>query len=189
MKFWTKITLAIVPVLFLIGCGASGEVKDEDAGAAAGAADSGSTATTTGAATDDAAGGQTMGTDTQEAQQVDPLDDPNSALAKRVVYFEFDRSEVTSDFRSIVSAHAEYLAGNPNVTVTIEGHADERGTREYNIALGERRAAAVKQILTLQGASSGQVNTISYGEERPAALGHDDDAWALNRRAEFIYQR
>lgn len=188
MKFWTKITLAIVPVLFLIGCGATGEVTDDGAGAGAGAADSGATATTTGAATGDAAGGETMGAG-DTAFQGDPLDDPNSMLAKRVVYFDFDRSEVKSEFRAIVAAHAEYLAANPSVSVTIEGHADERGTREYNIALGERRSAAVKQILTLQGASSGQVNTISYGEERPAALGHDEDAWALNRRAEFIYQR
>lgn len=186
MKFWTKITLAIVPVLFLIGCGATGEVADEGAGA--GAADAGSTATTTGAAADDTAGGQAMD-QSQMDQMGDPLDDPNSMLAKRVVYFDFDRSEVKSEFRAIVAAHAEYLAANPDVTVTIEGHADERGTREYNIALGERRSAAVKQVLTLQGASSGQVNTISYGEERPAALGHDEDAWALNRRAEFIYQR
>ncbi|WP_455199136.1 peptidoglycan-associated lipoprotein Pal [Kaarinaea lacus] len=189
MKFWTKITLAFVPVLFLIGCGTSGEVKDDEA--AAGAADSGSSATTTGAATDDAAGGQAMDQSQmdQGSQMTSPLDDPNSMLAKRVVYFDFDRSEVKGEFRAIVSAHAEYLASNPDASVTIEGHADERGTREYNIALGERRAAAVKQVLTLQGASSGQVNTISYGEERPAALGHDEDAWALNRRAEFIYQR
>jgi len=188
MKFWTKITLAIVPALILMACSTPGEVTDEGAGAAgAAAADSGSSATTTGAETGGAAGGEAMGGET--AFQGDPLDDPNSMLAKRVVYFDFDRSEVKSEFRAIVAAHAEYLASNPNVSVTIEGHADERGTREYNIALGERRAAAVKQILTLQGASAGQVNTISYGEERPAALGHDEDAWALNRRAEFIYQR
>jgi len=183
MKFWTKIALAIVPVLFLIGCGTTSEVADEGAGSAA---TSGSTTTTTGADTGGAAGGQAT---TGDAAKGDQLDDPNSLLAKRVVYFDFDRSDVKSEFRSILAAHAEYLAGNPNAKVTVEGHTDERGTREYNIALGEKRAAAVKQALTLQGASAGQVNTISYGEERPAAMGHDEDAWGLNRRAELVYQR
>ena len=190
MKFWTKIALAVVPALILIGCGTSGEVKDE--GAAAGAetaTDTGSSATTTGVGAGEAATGESMGTTTEAATMGDALDDPNSILAKRVVYFDFDRSDVKDEFRAIVSAHAEYLAGHPNVTVTLEGHADERGTREYNIALGERRADAVKRILTLQGAAASQVNTISYGEERPASLGHDEDSWALNRRAEFIYQR
>jgi peptidoglycan-associated lipoprotein len=106
-----------------------------------------------------------------------------------VVYFDFDRSEVKDNFRAIVAAHGKYLASRPDSKVTIEGHADERGTREYNIALGERRIAAVTRILTLQGASSAQVDSISYGEERPAALGHDENAWSLNRRAEFIYKR
>ena len=186
MKFWTKITLAIVPVLFLIGCGTSGEVKDEGTGdAAAGTADSGTSATTSGVGT----GGSGTMDDASAGFEGDPLDDPNAMVSKRVVYFDFDRSDVKDDFRAIVAAHGKYLASNSNAKVTLEGHADERGTREYNIALGERRIAAVQRILTLQGASTSQINSISYGEERPAALGHDEDAWALNRRAEFIYQR
>ncbi len=183
MKFWTKITLALLPALFLIGCGTSGEVKDEGADGA-GASGAGSSATTSGVGKD--AGGSMDGT---SAFKGDPLDDPNALVAKRVVYFDFDRSDVNGDFRAIVAAHGKYLASHSDVKVTLEGHADERGTREYNIALGEKRIAAVKRILTLQGASSAQINSISYGEERPAALGHDEDAWALNRRAEFIYQR
>jgi len=185
MKFWTKITLAFVPVLFLIGCGTSGEVKDEGADGAAGTTDAGSSATTSGVGTD-GAGTMKDGTPGFEG---DLLDDANALVSKRVVYFDFDRSDVKDDFRAIIAAHGKYLAANSNARVTLEGHADERGTREYNIALGERRIAAVQRILTLQGASSSQVNSISYGEERPAALGHDEDAWALNRRAEFIYQR
>ena len=184
MKFWTKITLAFVPVLFLIGCGTSGEVKDEGAGDAASSADTGSSATTSGVGTD---GAGTM--DTTSGQEGDMLDDANALISKRVVYFDFDRSDVKDDFRAIVAAHGKYLAADSGASVTLEGHADERGTREYNIALGERRIAAVQRILTLQGASSSQINSISYGEERPAALGHDEDAWSLNRRAEFIYQR
>jgi peptidoglycan-associated lipoprotein len=182
MKFWIKITLAIVPALFLIACGTSGEVKDE--GAAGAAASTETSATTTGI--DGVADGQRDGTPGFEG---DPLDDPNAFVSKRVVYFDFDRSEVKDNFRAIVAAHGKYLASRPDSKVTIEGHADERGTREYNIALGERRIAAVTRILTLQGASSAQVDSISYGEERPAALGHDENAWSLNRRAEFIYKR
>jgi len=187
MKFWTKITLAFVPVLFLIGCGTSGEVKDEGAGDAAttAPADTDSSTTTSGVGDGDAGSMET----TTPGSEGDALDDPGSLIAKRVVYFDFDRSDVKDDFRAIVAAHGKYLAGNADARVTLEGHADERGTREYNIALGERRIAAVQRILTLQGASASQINSISYGEERPAALGHDDEAWALNRRAEFIYQR
>jgi peptidoglycan-associated lipoprotein len=181
MKFWIKITLAMVPALFLIACGTSGEVKDEGAGDAAG---SGASATTSGVG--GVADGQRDGTPGFEG---DPLDDPNAFVSKRVVYFDFDRSDVKDNFRAIVAAHGKYLASRPDARVTLEGHADERGTREYNIALGERRIAAVQRILTLQGASSAQINSISYGEERPAALGHDENAWALNRRAEFIYKR
>ena len=179
MKFWIKLTLAIVPVLFLVACGTSGEVKDEAA-----ATDSGASATTTGV--EGANDGMVDGTPGFEG---DPLDDSNALVSKRVVYFDFDRSDVKDNFRDIVAAHGKYLATRPDSKVTLEGHADERGTREYNIALGERRIATVKRILTLQGAAAGQIDSISYGEERPAALGHDESAWALNRRAEFIYKR
>ena len=179
MKFWTKIMLAVVPALFLIACGTSGEVKDESADSAAGA----------GANTSAIQGvkeGQVDGTPDFDG---DPLDDPKAFVSKRVVYFDFDSAAVKSSFSAIVAAHGKYLASRPDAKVTIEGHADERGTREYNIALGEQRITAVKRILKLQGASSSQINAISYGEERPASLGHDEGAWALNRRAEFIYKR
>lgn len=182
MKFWIKITLTIVPVLFLVACGTSGEVKDDAA------ADSGASATTS-ATTSGIEGVEDGQVDGTPGFEGDPLDDPNAFVSKRVVYFDFDRSDVKDNFRAIVVAHGKYLATRPDAKVTLEGHADERGTREYNIALGERRTAAVKRILTLQGAASGQIDSISYGEERPAALGHDENAWALNRRAEFIYKR
>ncbi len=119
----------------------------------------------------------------------DPLDDPNSILAKRVVYFDFDSSVVKEDFSAIIEAHAGYLADHPEVKVRLEGHADERGTRDYNLGLGERRASAVRQYLLLMGASASQIETISYGEERPAAIGHNENAWALNRRVELVYLR
>jgi peptidoglycan-associated lipoprotein len=120
--------------------------------------------------------------------QMSPLDDPNSLLSKRVIYFDFDKADIRPEFRDIVQAHAAYLGQNSSVRVTLEGHADERGTREYNMGLGERRAIAVKNVLGLQGAGSGQLDSVSYGEERPVAAGHDEQSWGLNRRVEIIYR-
>jgi peptidoglycan-associated lipoprotein len=108
-------------------------------------------------------------------------------LAKRVVYFDFDSSEIRGEGTDIVAAHAKYLATNPGTRVRLEGHTDERGSREYNIGLGERRAQAVRRALLLQGASDAQISTVSYGEERPAVAGHDEAAWAKNRRVEIVY--
>jgi peptidoglycan-associated lipoprotein len=108
-------------------------------------------------------------------------------LSKKVVYFDFDSSTIHDDDRAIIQAHANNLAQHPNLKVTLEGHTDERGTREYNIGLGERRANAVKQMMLLSGAAESQISTVSYGEERPAALGHDESAWHLNRRVEIVY--
>ena len=114
-------------------------------------------------------------------------DSSEEALSKRVIYFEFDSSVVRQEYQSVLAAHAEYIAGHPDISVVLEGHADERGTREYNIALGERRAKAVQQMLTLQGVAQKQLQVISFGEERPVALGHDESAWSLNRRVELLY--
>lgn len=116
-----------------------------------------------------------------------PLDDPNSLLSTRVIYFAYDASEVAADYQDVVVAHGAYLASNPEVRVTVEGHADERGSREYNIALGEHRAIAVKQLLMAQGASEGQITTISYGEERPVDIASNEAAWSGNRRVELVY--
>jgi peptidoglycan-associated lipoprotein len=108
-------------------------------------------------------------------------------LAKRTVYFDFDSSEIKGEGTDIVAAHAKYLAANPSTRVRLEGHTDERGSREYNIGLGERRAQAVRRALLLQGAADTQLSTVSYGEERPAVPGHDEAAWAKNRRVEIVY--
>ncbi|MCC7121725.1 MAG: peptidoglycan-associated lipoprotein Pal [Gammaproteobacteria bacterium] len=116
------------------------------------------------------------------------LNDPNSPLSVRVIYFDYDSSNIREDFQSVVEAHAAYLAAHPETTITLEGHADERGSREYNLALGERRALALRRQLVLLGATAGQIRTVSYGEERPVAEGHDEQSYSLNRRAEIIYQ-
>src|ERR1700722_19394644 len=108
-------------------------------------------------------------------------------LARRIIYFDFDKSEIRPDGAEIVSAHAKYLAANPSVRVRLEGHTDERGSREYNIGLGERRAQSVRRALLLQGATETQLSTVSYGAERPAVAGHDEAAWSKNRRVEIVY--
>ncbi len=121
--------------------------------------------------------------------RLDPLDDPESPLANRIVYFAFDSSEITPEAQALIVEHARYLALNPGLRVVLEGHADERGSREYNIGLGERRAQAVRRLMLFQGVSDPQIEVVSYGEERPADPGHDEPAWARNRRVEIVYQR
>lgn len=119
---------------------------------------------------------------------VDSLDDPQSPLSGRLVYFEFDRDAIRSEFIPMLEAHAGYLSQNPNARVRLEGHTDERGTREYNLALGERRSQAVRRVMTLNGARDSQLEVISYGEEMPVAFAQTDDAWAQNRRVEIVYE-
>jgi peptidoglycan-associated lipoprotein len=108
-------------------------------------------------------------------------------LSKRIVYFDFDSAEIRADSQTVVAAHARYLAGAPAQKVRLEGHADERGSREYNIGLGERRAQSVRRALMLQGVAESQITTVSYGEERPAVAGSDEQAYAANRRVEIVY--
>ncbi len=103
-------------------------------------------------------------------------------------YFDFDKAIVKREATAVLFHHARYLKENPNVTVRLEGHTDERGTREYNQALGERRAQAVRDYLLAQGVSRRQLETVSYGEERPAVMGHDESAWSKNRRVELKYR-
>lgn len=108
-------------------------------------------------------------------------------LSRRVVYFDFDRADIQAESQTVVAAHARYLASNPSQKVRLEGHADERGSREYNIGLGERRGQAVRRAMMLQGVAELQLTTVSYGEERPAAAGSDEQAYGLNRRVEIVY--
>jgi peptidoglycan-associated lipoprotein len=106
-----------------------------------------------------------------------------------VIYFDFDRSEIRPEYASLIDSHAKFLAGSGAVKIRVEGHTDERGSREYNIALAERRAQAVRRALMLQGAGDGQLTTVSYGEERPAVAGSDEAAYEKNRRVELVYGR
>lgn len=147
-----------------------------------------STATTEGTTTPGAAtSGTTSSGVSGTATGVNPLKDPNNILSKRSVYFEYDSFAIADKYKPIVEAHAKYLAANRNARVTLQGHADERGSREYNIALGQKRADAVKRMVTLLGVQETIVETVSFGKEKPRNLGHDEAAWAENRRVDILY--
>ena len=132
-------------------------------------------------------GGVTAITDEGPMTALELLEETEGALASRTIYFEFDSAKLTSESIEILEVHGNFIAGNGEVTVRLEGHADERGSREYNIGLGDRRAQSVRRVLLFQGASTDQVDTVSYGEEKPAMEGHNEEAWARNRRVELIY--
>jgi len=131
------------------------------------------------------------GTDAANAGTVGSEDDvagpQGGLLAKRVIYFDFDSSDIKGEGNDFVAAHAKYLASHASTRVRLEGNTDDRGSREYNIGLGERRAQAVRRALLLQGATEAQVTTVSYGAERPAVVGNDEAAWSKNRRVEIVY--
>ena len=138
-----------------------------------------------------AAPAATAQVDTAVPAQVsgDDLNNPNSILAKRSVYYPLDVAEVQDADKPVVQAHAKYLGDHANRAVRLEGNCDERGSNEYNLALGQRRADGVKKMLELGGAKSTQLNSVSYGEEKAVAMGHDEAAWAQNRRTDINYAK
>jgi peptidoglycan-associated lipoprotein len=142
-------------------------------------------ADTTVGAESDASGFETVGQ--QGGEEVEFGADPSAGELGTIIYFEFDSSEVRAQDTEMVTRHATQLAENPAARVRLEGHADERGSREYNIGLGERRAQAVRRLLLVQGATAEQISTVSFGEERPAADGSTEEAYAENRRVEIRY--
>ncbi len=117
-----------------------------------------------------------------------PLTDPKNILSKRSIYFDYDSNAVKDEYKPVVTAHARYLSDNRSAKVTIQGNTDERGSREYNLALGQRRADSVKQMLTVLGVQEGQMESVSFGEEKPKATGSDNAAFAENRRDDIVYQ-
>ncbi|MDH5633233.1 MAG: peptidoglycan-associated lipoprotein Pal [Gammaproteobacteria bacterium] len=158
---WNRLAvLAVVTMLGLAACGGDKAVVEEGAGA-------------------DAAGVGVTGLG-QESLGGD-------LLSETRVYFEFDSASLTSEGSQVVEAHARHLLANSNVMVTLEGHCDERGTREYNLALGERRAKAVARMMRVLGVADERIKVTSYGEEKPLESGHDESAWRQNRRVEIIY--
>jgi peptidoglycan-associated lipoprotein len=131
--------------------------------------------------------GDASGLGTDEQFRLQALQDPNSPLSKTVIYFDYDSDQVRSNSLGTINAHGEFLASNPAQVVRLEGHGDERGSREYNLALGERRAQSVRRLMQLQGVLDDQIEIISYGEELPAAPAHNEQAWQRNRRVEIVY--
>lgn len=119
---------------------------------------------------------------------VNPLKDPKNILSQRSAYFDYDSYAIKEEAKPLITAHAKYLSQNRTAKIRIEGHCDERGTREYNLALGQRRADAVKKILLLLGATENQVETVSFGKEKPRNTSSNEAAWAENRRGDIVYQ-
>ncbi len=115
------------------------------------------------------------------------LDNPDSLLSKRLIMFAYDQATVESEYRDIISIHARYLSQNPSAQMVLEGHADERGTPEYNLALGEKRGNSVANLLRAQGASAAQLSVVSFGEEKPVSMCNDDSCWSQNRRVRIVY--
>lgn len=194
MKQYKSLCFAVC-VLVLSGCSTLGEQNENDANNVNnGQTQTGQTTTpqdvNTVTPNRNPRGGQTTtsGLGSNGETQMNELPKESLPPSERMIYFDFDQSLIRADMQNILGKHAEYLAENPRHKVLLEGHADERGTREYNMALGERRTKAVKQVLVLQGAYADQIDMVSYGEEKPVSMGHDEESWALNRRVEFIYQ-
>lgn len=179
---------ALVTALLISGCTQGvqpGSEAGADAGPEGGASGTGAEVGTigeSGALTGSALEGLTISYDKNA------INDPGNVLSIKTIYFDYDSSELSNDDVEVIKHHGKYLAVNSDAAVRLEGHTDERGTREYNIALADRRAQSIKKLLLFQGASSSQITIISYGEEKPAALGHDEDAWKLNRRVELVYE-
>ncbi len=175
--------LVALLALGLSACGGNTATLPGTGGAGAnpamGGGGSGSSATTRGTG---AAGGP-------EIFREVPGEGAQGPLSTLVIYFDFDQSEIRPEYNEVLAAHGAYLAANGGGLLRLEGHADETGSREYNIGLGERRAQAVRRALLLQGAAASQLTTVSYGEERPAVFGSDEESYSLNRRVELVYRQ
>jgi len=174
-----QVVLVLVAAVALAGCPKKFETKP-DAGADATLTTSSST-NTSGLPASSNQTGSDMAAEQAALQELQRLG--------MVIYFDYDKAEIKSEFVSVVAAHAKFLNSNSQRKVRLEGHTDERGSREYNIGLGERRAQKIRQALLLQGVSEAQITTISYGEERPAVSGSDEEAYAKNRRVEISYSK
>ena len=124
----------------------------------------------------------------QQSVAVNPLKDPNNILSKRSVYYDLDKSDVKAEYKPMVEAHAKYLTGNKGAKLAVQGNCDERGSREYNIALGDRRADSVRKVMNVFGASDSQIEVVSFGEEKPRATCKDESCWKENRRSDIVYQ-
>jgi peptidoglycan-associated lipoprotein len=145
------------------------------------------TATAATTTTSGTTGGSTTPATPSTNVAVNPLKDPSNILSKRIIYFEYDQDSVKGEYQAIVQAHAKFLSENRGRKIRLEGHADERGSREYNMALGQRRGDAVRKASNLLGVANDRMETVSFGEDKPRATGSDEAAWSQNRRVEIVY--
>ncbi len=181
---------ALVLALGLVaGCSSTGDTTEDGYGSDVSAVDQEGGSTVYGGGRDGGVSGEGLTEEERRAAQQQAEQAQEAALRNiTTFYFDFDTAEIKSESRDVLVAHARYLAANPSQEVRLEGHADERGTKEYNLALGERRANAVARFLVVNGASRDQIETVSYGEEKPAVMGSSESAWAQNRRVEMIFR-
>ena len=177
-----SVSLAVLAVVGgLSGCASTPESAQGPAGATP-PMSSGPQSTTTGVAGGGTGTGQPTGATDSKGSAATQGDRPD---LKRSVYYEFDQYDVKPEYRALVETHARWLRANPKGRLTIEGNTDERGSREYNVALGQRRAESVTALMLLMGAKPEQIEAVSFGKEKPRAAGHDEAAWAENRRSDF----
>jgi len=185
MRKWI---IAAFMIAVIAGCASTGSEDTapvEDKASAATAPGAGTGATTSGTTT--APIGGVAGAPASGATSAAALKDPRNILSKRNIYFDYDQFTVKDEYKPIVEAHAKYLQANRGARAIIQGNTDERGTREYNIALGQKRADAVKNLMLLLGATEIQIETVSFGKEKPRREGHDESSWAENRRADIVH--
>lgn len=170
-----KLVIPAILALLVVGCSSTPDAPEQNGAPVESRSGSGSDVATV------TAGGM-------DARALPPeLTDPKSILSKRSIYFDYDKFDVRSEYKDLVTSHARFLAKNPQFKMLVQGNTDERGSREYNLALGQKRADAIKKMLTLLGASDAQVESVSLGEEKPKNEGQSDEAWAENRRGDMLY--
>lgn len=185
LKKYSKTLFFGATLAVLAGCGGNAATQDQGADGSATGSDVSPVITSDGAGAggDSSVNGENLGQNQPYTAPTDTVAMP----AVNTIYFDFDKSDIRADSRAVLDQHAEYLLANPSVKVVLEGHADERGTREYNQALGERRGNSVMSYFQLKGVSAAQMEVVSYGEESPAIIGHNREAWSKNRRVEVQY--
>jgi peptidoglycan-associated lipoprotein len=173
-----KLTLSLLLAALLGGCASTETAKDQPR-----------------AAVEDRTGGQGAPGDTgtvtplpPPTSSANPLTDPNNILSKRSVFFDYDSDAIKPEYKGLIEAHAKYLMANKSAKAFIQGNTDERGSREYNLALGQRRADSVRKMMSVLGASDAQLEAVSFGEEKPRATCADESCWSQNRRADIVYQ-
>jgi peptidoglycan-associated lipoprotein len=180
-----KLSIGVFALALLAGCASTSDTQpaapvEDGTSTSAGTTTGG--ATTAGTGTSGISGSAIGGAGAASA-----LRDPNNILSKRSIYFEFDEFVVKDEYKPVVEAHAKYLQANKAARVTLQGNTDERGSREYNIALAQKRADAVKRLMLLLGATEVQIETVSFGKEKPRREGHDEASWAENRRVDIVH--